>query len=92
MTDGRSDGCSRSSASSRDGSRSVFRSSSPGRALTAPPAAVDWFAKLTVPLGMYGNDQVGDLRVAPSSTTSWSLGGATHPGQVPPRVPTTRTR
>jgi len=83
MTDRPDLTCSRSSASSER--RLAVRSSKvelPAAALTAPPAAVDWFAKLTVPLGMYGNDQVGDCVVAAiHPRTSWSLGAPrTRPG------------
>jgi hypothetical protein len=39
-----------------DGCRPFLKLELPAAALTAPPPAVDWFSKLTVPLGMYGND------------------------------------
>ena len=73
-----------------DGSRPFLKVELPAAALTAPPAAVDWFAKLTVPLGMYGNDQVGDCVVAAFIHDLLVTWCATHPGQVPPRVPTTQ--
>lgn len=73
-----------------DGSRPFLKVELPAAALTAPPAAVDWFAKLTVPLGMYGNDQVGDCVVAAIIHDLLVTWCATHPGQVPPRVPTTQ--
>ena len=71
-----------------DGSRPMLTIELPAAALTTPPAAVDWFSKLTVPLGMYANDQYGDCVVAAiihDLLVSWC---ATHPGQKPPRVPT----
>jgi len=73
-----------------DGSRPMLKIELPAVALTTPPPAVDWFSTLTVPLGMYGNDQVGDCVVAAiihDLLVSWC---ATHPGQKPPRVPTTQ--
>jgi len=73
-----------------DGCRPFLKLELPAAALTAPPPAVDWFSKLTVPLGMYGNDQVGDCVAAAiihDYLVSWC---ATHPGQTPPVVPTTQ--
>jgi hypothetical protein len=73
-----------------DGLRPMLKLELPAVALTTPPAAVDWFAGLSVPLGMYGNDQVGDCMVAAIVHDLLVTWCATHPGQKPPRIPTTQ--
>ena len=56
----------------------------------SPARPVDWFAALGVPLGMYGNDKVGDCVVAMiihDYLLSWS---AMNPGKALPYLPTTQ--